>query len=80
MVLKVSLSDVSGEEERCPQSTTMVLRSLAKIGEQVRALFKSGYRPERHYMRGPGPKSLQRTASLAASTVPSVSLTDRVRR
>jgi hypothetical protein len=38
-----------------------VLRSLG------RALFDS-YRPERHYMRGPGPKSRARHAP--ASTIP----------
>ena len=79
MVLKVSLSNVISEEERCPSSATVVLGLLATIGKQVRALFKSGYRPERHYMRGPGPKSRQ-ADRLRASTVPPVSLTDQVRR
>ena len=79
MALKISLTNVISEEERCPPSTTVVLGLLATIGKQVRALFKSGYRPERHYMRGPGPKSRQ-ADRLRASTAHPVSLTDQVRR
>jgi hypothetical protein len=79
VVLKISLTNVISEEERCPSSATVVLGLLATIGKQVRALFKSGYRPERHYMRGPGPKSRQ-ADRLRASTAHPVSLTDQVRR
>jgi hypothetical protein len=80
VVLKVSLTNVISEEERCPQSTTMVLGLLATIGKQVRALFKSDYRPERHYMRGPGPKSRQADRLRAASAAHPLSLTERLRR
>jgi hypothetical protein len=59
VVLKVSLTDMFSKEARRHRSTAMVLGLLAMIGKQVRALFTSGYRPERHYMRGPGPKSRQ---------------------
>jgi len=39
----------------------------ARVWERCRALLRSGggYRPERHYMRGPGPKSLSRHSSSA---------------
>jgi hypothetical protein len=33
----------------------MMITLVARLRAQARGLFGDGYRPERHYMRGPGP-------------------------
>lgn len=33
----------------------MILTFLAALRAKARGLRRDGYRPERHYMRGPGP-------------------------
>jgi len=39
-------------------------QAVARLWGRCRALLPSGgYRPELHYMRGPGPKSLSRQSS-----------------
>jgi hypothetical protein len=41
-------------------------KAAVRLWERCRALLPSGgYRPELHYMRGPGPKSLNRHSSSA---------------
>jgi hypothetical protein len=43
-------------------------RALAAMGAWWRRFacnLAGGYRPERHYMRGPGPKSLERNSRTA---------------
>lgn len=56
-----------------PVSTPPV-STLHKIGHAVRAFwreltreFRDPYRPERHYMRGPGPKWSERHAGSAGA-------------
>jgi len=36
---------------------------LAKVGRQIRELVAPSYRPEKHYMRGPGPACARRAHS-----------------
>jgi hypothetical protein len=38
---------------------------IASLWRRLTRDFAGGYRPERHYMRGPGPKSLERNSRLA---------------
>jgi hypothetical protein len=61
--------------ERAMRKTTAINGSsalLAELGDVVR-VFKSlfdPYRPELHYMRGPGPKWHAKHAAPAATAVP----------
>ncbi|MBE7183103.1 MAG: hypothetical protein INR68_01700 [Methylobacterium mesophilicum] len=38
-----------------------VLRKLAKLATTIREFIAPSYRPERHYMRGPGPACARST-------------------
>jgi hypothetical protein len=41
----------------------MILTFLATLRAKVRGLAGGGYRPERHYMRGPGPMCHRKACS-----------------
>jgi hypothetical protein len=41
--------------------------NLVRFLRRVAARFTNRYRPEQHYMRGPGPKSLGKKRLVAAS-------------
>jgi hypothetical protein len=46
--------------------------ALALAGEMRRKAWQKmfdGYRPERHYMRGPGPKSREKARALLVETI-----------
>ena len=40
-----------------PYVTTRGGRLIAALWRKLTTRLRNGYRPERHYMRGPGPKS-----------------------
>lgn len=42
----------------------MIVMLVAKLRVKIRGLFGHGYKPERHYMRGPGPMSRRKECSL----------------
>jgi hypothetical protein len=44
----------------------MVLRPAAALAQGWRRLTEGRYRPEKHYMRGPGPKWHQKYAHVGA--------------
>jgi hypothetical protein len=45
-----------------------LLRRAAVIAQAWRRLFGSTYRPEKHYMRGPGPKWREKYPHFGAGT------------
>ncbi len=40
--------------------TRSLLTKLERVWRELRASMTDPYRPERHYMRGPGPKAMAR--------------------
>lgn len=49
------------------------MKPLAQMFQRLARDFSDPYRPERHYMRGPGPKWHEKHASAAAGAEPTVS-------
>lgn len=43
-----------------------IWNQLAHVAVAVREFIAPSYRPERHYMRGPGPACARRSTSLSA--------------
>ena len=41
---------------RSATSAAMIIEAALRLGTLARMRRRDGYRPERHYMRGPGPK------------------------
>ena len=50
-----------------------LLKPLAEMFHRLAKDFSDPYRPERHYMRGPGPKWREKHAPAVAVAEPSVS-------
>jgi hypothetical protein len=54
--------------ERPLQGGWTIARDLARLVCDIRRELFDGYHPERHYMRGPGPKWRERQAAERPST------------
>lgn len=60
------------------QSALPLHRMFADLWRTLRRDLFTGYRPELHYMRGPGPKWREKHAAPAIEAVPSDALHARV--
>jgi hypothetical protein len=62
MTGRVPAEQFAGPEARGPRAKARALQPIAALWRRLLESFNAGYRPERHYMRGPGPKWHERNS------------------